>query len=356
MTARANGYVSLIVAATVAVLALAVLIAARVQSDLGPSLRRLQEEVSLETVAQTAEARVAFLMVTEPVGAAAIEVGGDRNAPQDAMVDADLRTASGGRIAPVRLDGRPYAVRIGAVRALVSIQDEAGLLNLNAPDEQTTRALLDSVGAPESVQLAAALADFVDEDDLRRESGAEAAAYGRQGLPAPPNALIPTQWRALDALGWRSGLDGARRARFFALSAALDPGQALNVNTAPAPVLAARLQLDARALRALLASRENAPLRAQDEIEAVTGAQTRADGSPLGTAPGTRFRLTMRFLSDNGASRASYESQLVVADSASEQPVYWRGGAVRRDIRGAVSRGDRNGVELLPAGRADFPS
>lgn len=356
MSARANGYVSLIVAVTVAVLALAVLIAARVQTDLGPALRRLGEEVGLETAAQSVEARVAFLLVTEPLGAAAIEVGGDRDAPGGAAPDMDLRLASGAVIARVALDGRAYAVGVGGARALVRVQDEAGLLNLNAPDEQAASALLNTLGAPGADRLAATLADFVDEDDLRRAAGAEDASYRRAGLAPPPNAALTSPWRALDALGWRGALTGARRAEFFALATALDVGQALNLNTAPPEVLAARLNLDARAVRALLGRRESAPLLRQDEIEAFAGAQTRADSSPLGTAPGTRFRLTTRFSRADGASQASYESQLVVADGASEQPVYWRGGMVRRELRGAVPRGDDNGVEALPTGAADLSS
>ncbi len=356
MNVRANGYVALIVAVTVAVLALAVLVAARVQTDLGPSLRRMNEEVRLETAAQSVEARVAFLLVTEPVGAAAIEVGGDRNAPQDAAPDMNMHSASGAAIVRVALDGRAYGVNLEGVNALVRVQDEAGLLNLNAPDEQATSALLDAVGAPGAQRLAAALADFVDEDDLRRAEGAEEGAYRRAGLAPPPNATLALPWRALDALGWRQALVGARRAEFFALASALEPGQALNINTAPAEVLAARLSLDARTISALMLRRESAPLQGLDEIEAFTGALTRADGSPVGAAPGSRFRLTMWFSSANAASQASYESQLVVADGASEQPVYWRSGAVRRDIRGAVSRGNGDGVEALPNGAADLSS
>lgn len=356
MNARANGYVALIVAVTVAVLALAVLVAARVQTDLGPSLRRMNEEVRLETAAQSVEARVAFLLVTEPVGAAAIEVGGDRNGAQDASLDMSMHSASGVEIVRVGLDGRSYRVALEGASALVRVQDEAGLLNLNAPDEQATGALLDAVGAPGAGRLAATLADFVDEDDLRRAEGAEEGAYRRLGLAPPPNTILTIPRRALDALGWRQALTGASRAEFFGFVSALEPSQALNINTAPAEVLAARLNLDARTISALVSRRESAPLHAQDEIDAFTGVFTRADGSPIGAAPGARFRL-MTWLSDaNATSQASYESQLVVADGASEQPVYLRGGAVRRDIRGAVSRGNGDGVEALPTGAADLPS
>ncbi|GAM98299.1 general secretion pathway protein K [alpha proteobacterium U9-1i] len=346
----------LVAAVTIAALALAVMVAARAQTDLGPALRRLSDEVRLEAAAQTAEARVAFLLTTEPVGLAAIEVGGDRNLAQDAAAAETRRGIDTGAVIRVRLDGLGYGVQLGQAQALVSIQDEAGLLNLNAADETATRALLAYAGAARVAPLAAALVDYIDADDLQRASGAEADDYARAGLAGPANAPLRTRTTALEVLGWRAELSGASRGPFFNWTSAQPATQALNVNTAPAEVLRARLNLDARTTRTLIAHRERTPFLSLDEIEGFAGAQTRADAAPIGIAPGTRFRITTRLINARGGAQSIHESQLVVANGESSQPVYWRQGAVRREDRGAVSRGMMNGIEFLPNGRANFPS
>lgn len=343
MNGARGGYISFVAAITVAVLALAVLMFARAQSSLGPALRRLDTQIRLETAAQTAEARVAYLLATEPLSGAAIVVGGERGlAPAEQVAPSQRRSASGASIEQVALDGRPYSLG----DASVSIQDESGLLNLNTLDERAVAALLARSGADIGVEasLAATLADYIDEDGLRRPGGAERGDY-RVG--APLNLAIRSPRSALNALGWRETLGAQARETLFSLaSSRSDSG--LNVNTAPAVVLEAALGASPSQARAIEMQRHTQLFRASEEIEAVLGIATNADGAQPIVASTGRIRLMVRLGNTNEASQWAYESTLVLAAGEAEQPVYWLKGAVRR-LHGGTALGTY-GVEPLPTG------
>jgi general secretion pathway protein K len=74
--------------------------------------------------------------------------------------------------------------------AFIRVQDQGGLVDLNATSPATLRSLLTLLGlAPEKAEgLAEKIADFRDVDDAVRPSGAEAEDYRAAGLPLPKNA------------------------------------------------------------------------------------------------------------------------------------------------------------------------
>lgn len=89
---------------------------------------------------------------------------------------------------PDFLSARGTVVTVGAVPVRVRLRLEAGKLDLNAADERQLAALLRAAGLGdgEATGVAAAIADWRDADDLRRNRGAERrdyAAAGREGLP-----------------------------------------------------------------------------------------------------------------------------------------------------------------------------
>lgn len=86
-------------------------------------------------------------------------------------------------IAADPLAGCP-AVSGGAVS--LRLCDETGKFPLNTTDVRALRELFEDVGVPEdrAEALADALADWLDEDDEARLSGAESEAYATPGLPA----------------------------------------------------------------------------------------------------------------------------------------------------------------------------
>lgn len=318
MNARQSqrGYIMLLVAVVVALLALVLLAVARVQADLSPSLRRQASDTEHARLAQSAAAHVAFLLLTEPLGPRSLVIGGPSGAiasmPQE-------RSAHGASIRELRLDGRNYGFADGVS---VAVQDESGLFNLNAADEATLGALLEEVGlgTREARRLAAALSDYVDADDLSRAEGAEKDVYRRAGAADPLNRNMDTRWSALGALGWADAPPGALD-RLWPATTAADGVDGININTAPALVLRALFR-DERRANALMRQRDLQPLTAVEQAQAVAGVGSDAAGVALATQPGLTFRVLVSF--NSGAMRRTVESQILLAGAEADRPYYWR--------------------------------
>ena len=86
----------------------------------------------------------------------------------------------------LRADDRPYRLPDGGE---IKIQDDRGLLPLNAADRTQWRQVLAGlgVGMPEVDALIDVLWDYQDTDSLKRLNGAEAPDYAALGLPPPRN-------------------------------------------------------------------------------------------------------------------------------------------------------------------------
>ena len=90
------------------------------------------------------------------------------------------------------LDGTAHACEASEGGVLViSVQDEAGKVDVNAADERLLRALFTALEIPASAAAADALLDFRDADGDRRPQGAERADYQSAGRPqGPKNAPL----------------------------------------------------------------------------------------------------------------------------------------------------------------------
>ena len=89
-------------------------------------------------------------------------------------------------------------------RVLVTVEDEAGKVDLNSASEPLLRALLAGAGATpvEVDRITAAILDYRDADNLRRPDGAEADEYrlaGRQN--GPKNAPFDSIFELGQVLG-----------------------------------------------------------------------------------------------------------------------------------------------------------
>ncbi len=348
---RSGGYVMFLVAAVIALLAIVLVTTARVQAGLSRPLRALREAATEEVAAQSIVARMAFLLLTEPVGGRSVVVGGARapDTPSSSALSARVISATGARLQELRLDSRPYAVP-SEDAAFASVQDEDGLLNLNAGDDAALGALIESIGVSRQNArgLAAALNDYVDEDDLVRPFGAEKGVYQRARLAAPTNKPVRAPWEAARAIGWRTALSERQRADIWALTNASTSEKVLNVNTAPFAVLEAVLG-DTRMARTLIARREQSELRTLDDIQGITGAQRRADGVVLATRAGKAFRITVAFGRSLDATRYRTEGELKFADAGADRPIYWRNLRRARTPDGAwEGRDGGNGPERIP--------
>jgi general secretion pathway protein K len=112
------------------------------------------------------------------------------NAKAEALADAGVYRAIAGLAIPieeggVRVDGTPYAWAFADGEVRFAIHDEGGKIDLNGAPVGLLHGLLRSVGLDEeeTTTIADAIADFRDEDDERRPSGAEDPDYRAAGLP-----------------------------------------------------------------------------------------------------------------------------------------------------------------------------
>jgi general secretion pathway protein K len=87
-----------------------------------------------------------------------------------------------------RPDGRERSIEYGGGEIRIALRDEAGKIDINTAPDELLAGLFDVLGvAPdEAAHLVDAIADWKDEDDLRRVNGAEKDDYKRAGLAWVP--------------------------------------------------------------------------------------------------------------------------------------------------------------------------
>ena len=329
---RDQGFVLPLVLVFIALLSLSILSAAQALDTSQLRLERTRQQSRTELAGASAQARLAYLLLTEPMGHRGLRIGGDRLDASGVLAVAvpnGLRSARGEKVRELIFDGRPYRLDALQRRYIVEleIQDEAGLLNFNGGDEPAIERLLWQVGirGREAAHLAATLSDFVDADDLRRLEGAEARNYRRTGRAAPRNAPLRNPGVALAAYGWDDGVSPAQARQLFDLVTAAPVAQRLNVNTAPPAVLAAVLGLDDRATRYVVSERQNRTLMSIDDIAAVTGKPLAGGITDLTGLPSRRLLLRIK-VHDRLGREPSYEYRtgLTVGIGEDESPLVFQ--------------------------------
>lgn len=85
-------------------------------------------------------------------------------------------------------DGRSYFVDFNGIEVEIQATDERGKLNIGLADQETAVNMLtaNGVDSMEAESLAAAIADWVDPDEIERLNGAEQTAYDSAGLTVGP--------------------------------------------------------------------------------------------------------------------------------------------------------------------------
>ena len=104
-------------------------------------------------------------------------------------------------------DGRPYQLHYGDAVIDIMVTDERGKVNINDSDEQTLTRLLvaNEVDEKEAAQLAAAILDWTDEDNMVRPTGAEEDDYVAAGLqvgPANRNFIMVEELLQVMGMSW----------------------------------------------------------------------------------------------------------------------------------------------------------
>ncbi|MDX2233485.1 MAG: type II secretion system protein GspK [Hyphomonadaceae bacterium] len=329
--------------AAVALASIAVLALARVESTRLVDARRLQAQWRADLAAATAEARVAHLLATEPLGARDIRVRQGVALGREA--DAD--------VTPVVLDGRSYAVRLraaGSPRVDVLLQDEAGLFNLNRTDGEATERLLRLLGADAAAarRLADALSDFTDEDDLRRADGAERADYLIAQAGAPLNDWLVDVRETTGVLGWSDSLDASAMSTLRTGAVALAPDAPFNPNTGTALALRAVFGIDEDAAARLIAARERQLLLTAQDVLALLG-DAQVD-SQLRPSPARSVRLIVHVAPSASEESYVYVSRVGVAEEGQDRPIVVR----RADASARAYRRERARADAV-GGQATLP-
>lgn len=85
-------------------------------------------------------------------------------------------------------DGRPYLWDAKGTPVIVRIQDEGGKVDINIAEENTLKTVfkLLGLGEDQQIRLAETILDWRDQDELKRNNGAEAPEYQSLGLQTLP--------------------------------------------------------------------------------------------------------------------------------------------------------------------------
>ncbi|MFZ4602216.1 MAG: hypothetical protein ACOYM8_07140 [Caulobacterales bacterium] len=343
---RSPGFALPIVIFTVAIFALSAFTLAESVNGYATQLRRAKEQAEFERRAAIVEARLAYLALSEPMSARSIAVGGDRAAPFDAP---PVGRSGAPRLREVMLDGAWYGIDIEGQRFEASLQDEAGLPNINGRSpERLARSLQGAGATPDAARLLAdRIVDFTDGDDVRRPRGAERREYQRAALEPPPNAPLGDIREAEGVLGWSEFLAPKARAAAVAALRAAPADASFNVNTARGPALAAAFGIDERTVETVLRRRNGVIIRNTDDLAAIAGGGFQLDEIRIAATPARAIRLVVREARVGGRVRREQTSSLVLAKPGDEAPIGFGRRSVRRnaDIRSEDER-----AEPLPGG------
>jgi type II secretory pathway component PulK len=284
----------------VAMVTLVFLVAIEALASLAVETRGAIQRARFEAAASSAEADVAYQTATSPLAPRAL-----------------ITRGSGGPLEALALDGAPYALGPGLT---ASVQDEAGLINLDALPLAAKARLFAVMGvAPaDRVAMADRLADYTDADDLRRANGAEADDYVRAGLPPPPNADLTRRAQVEGVMGWGRAV-GVERWRAFADNVTADPSSVTsNVNTATEATLETLYGLAPERARAAIAQRARAPFTGVEALGRAAGVTLHSDAELVYTMPNGRFALKI----EDAPAGLAYRSRVILSPADADRP-FW---------------------------------
>ena len=185
------------------------------------------------------------------------------------------------------------AVYAGLGEARFSLQDEGGLVSVNAPRSHHFQAFLAHSGlsASEVERIVARVEDYIDSNDTLTMGGAERHDYLQQGREPPLNWIMASPLELGNVLGIDAVIAPGRWRELWPLLT-MRPVYSYNFNTMRPEVLAMLLGLDERGLRRLLEEREKAPILRLGQVALLTGRHLDIDEMDLITLPSRFVRLS----------------------------------------------------------------
>ena len=239
------------------------------------------------------ESQVLYLLTSEPLSGRGIEIF-DQQLKLARKFDPTGPLPLG--LDYVALDDRPYWRDDVTIR----IQDLRGLINLNNAPEEDIAQLLAQYGIPftERGALIAKLRDFIAEGDLARPGGAKRQAYASAGLPPPTYAPLITPSQAQRIMDWSDRLE--LWDVYSGIQTLTTTGQlsALNLLTAPRPILLTVPGIDSRTADTIIALRERQLINSTPELAKLANARINLDPFKYLLFPANELRLKMGMRGD----------------------------------------------------------
>ncbi|MBJ7485263.1 type II secretion system protein GspK [Brevundimonas sp.] len=289
------------------------LVAITALANLTREANSAQARVRFTEAALTLEANLSYLAVTEPLSIDSIAVGGRRATDE---FEAGLPQGQAGSALLLHLDGRPYSAQ-PVSPLIISVQDEAGMINLAGLDELQSVRLAEAMGLGDARQrrIQQIYLDYVDTDSLARTGGAEQSDYGR-ARTANRSLLRPSEWLSL--LGVRPEIDN-RRWRGLESDLAFDRATFLmNVNTASSQSLQILFGITQEQAEAAVRARQSSPFLSLQDFVAASGASNLIEGERRYTFPSGRFVYTIR----DTRSRWVYRARISLTPGGAELPLW----------------------------------
>ena len=247
-----------------------------------------RESVQAEIERRSAEATLHYLLATGRMNFRGLILESEQRFSNSLDEDEYLPDHGDGE---VRVTGVVYA---GVGGARFSIQDEGGLVSINAPRSPLFAAILEHAGVslPDVERIVARVEDYIDSDDTLTLNGAEHYDYRERGAPPPLNWIMASPLELTKVLGIDELIASAQWERLLPLLT-VRPVVGYNFNTMRPEILAALLDLDESGVQGVLEEREKVALSRLGQIAMLSGKHLDIDEMEMRVIPSRFLRVTV---------------------------------------------------------------
>ena len=242
---------------------------------------------------RSTEATLLYLLSTGRTNHRGLILEEEQRFSDDLPLDRRLPDHGDGEL---RMTGEVYA---GPGGTRFSVQDEGGLVSVNAPRFPMFAAVLAHAGiaGPDIERIVARVEDYIDKDDTLTLNGAERHDYLQRGEAPPLNWIMSSPVELSKVLGVGEMLTRDEWRRLWPVLT-MRPVFGYNFNTMPPEVLAAVLGLDERGVREVLEEREKRPIYRLTTLALLTGRHLDIDEMEIRIAPSRYLRISIRHEGD----------------------------------------------------------
>lgn len=302
MTRHPAGFVLIVVLWVLAALTLLVAYVDGVTTGQVETARSAKHSFERELARRSTWATVTYLLATGRMNSRGLIIETPQRFSDALSEDAQLPDTGD---AELRVTDQVYA-GLGDTR--FAVQDEGGLVSVNAPQVPLFGALLRRVGvAPHDVaRMVARVGDYIDRDHVLRVNGAEAGHYRDRGKSPPPNWIMASPIELQNVLGFADVVTAGQWRQLLPLLSMRQP-VGYNFDTMPPEVLAAVLALDLQSVKPLLDAREEQAISRLSFIAMQTGIYLDVDPIDLRELPSRFLRISLWHTGDGGRTLTGIE-------------------------------------------------